>query len=186
MTEFFLKYHSQIQTLAIVLSTVAAVVAAIAAVCLIRHNGSLARQSALINLITAQKTDFKLVDASNIVYRLSKSNPGSLGSYVTDTEDEEKRKIRQAILLVLNNQEFIAVGIRLKAFDENVYKQLQYSSVISLWKATSSFIYAAREINSKPTIFQDFENLARRWEENPIDVLSKRSFFSKLFPGLTK
>ena len=161
---WFINYTSQIQTLAIIISAVAAIV-------LIWHNGKVAKSRAMIDLITAQKTDKDLVSASNLVYRLAREEPGSLGSYVKDSEDEEVRKIRSAILLVLNNQEFIAVGIRLKAFDENVYKQLQYSNVITIWQATSSFIYAARKLHNKPTIFQDFEKLATRWNKKPIKVI---------------
>lgn len=163
---WFSQNNSQIQTLAIIIS-------ALAALALIWHNGKIAKIRAMIDLITAQKLDKELVEASNLLYRLARENPGCLGSYVKDSEDEESRRIRSAILLVLNNQEFIAVGIRLKAFDEEVYKQLQYSNVMTIWRSTSSFIYAARDIYKKPTIFQDFENLAHRWEQKPIKILNK-------------
>ncbi len=135
---------------------------AIAAVILIWHNGKLAKKRALIDLIIQQKSDEGLIKATQRVYKLHDEG-NHLSSLVgEDTED------RRTILKVLNNQEFIAVGIRLKAFDEGVYKELQYNNVIKLWNATSGFIHELRKIDGKGTLFQDFEALAKRWEKKPI------------------
>lgn len=135
---------------------------AIAAVIVIWHNGSLAKKRALIDLIIQQKADEGLIKATQRVYQLQDEGNHLSSKVGEDSED------RRTILKVLNNQEFIAVGIRLKAFDESVYKQLQYNNVIKLWNATSGFIHELRKMDGKGTLFQDFETLAKRWEKKPI------------------
>lgn len=136
---------------------------AVAAIYIIYHNGKLAKRRALIDLIIQQKSDEKLIEATREVYALSKA-----GNHISQLVDSEKEP---TILRVLNNQEFIAVGIRTGAFDEGVYKEIQCSNVLKLWTATSGFIQEIRKIDGKNTIFQDFEHLAKRWEKNPIKKL---------------
>lgn len=140
---------------------------AVAGVLVIWHNGVLARRRALIDLIIQQKADAKLVADVQSVYRLSEQ--GNHLSVLVGSDSEQRR----LVLNVLNNYEFIAVGIRLGAFDEDVYKQMQCSNVIKLWKATSGFIHEIRKIDDKYTIFQDFEALAKRWDEAPIQKLPR-------------
>ncbi len=135
---------------------------ALGAIAVIYYNGKQARTRALIDLIIHQKADSHLMDATRAVYLLHDN--GAHLSAMVGTDSEQRR----TILLVLNNQEFIATGIRMRAFDEGVYKQMQCSNVLKLWTAASGFIHELRKIDSKATIFQDFERLAKRWEKNPI------------------
>lgn len=144
------------------IQTGALFVSAIAALVLIWHNGQVARRRALIDLMIQQKSDAALIADTQQVYSLHECG-NHLSSLVGDDSPQ-----RRTILHVLNNQEFIAVGIRLGAFDEKVYKQMQCSNVIKLWSATSGFIHEIRKIDRKNTIFQDFEKLSKRWEANPI------------------
>lgn len=144
------------------IQTGALFISAIAALVLIWHNGRLARKRALIDLIIQQKSDAQLIADIQDVYRLHDGG-NHLSSLVGDDSVERRR-----ILHVLNNHEFIAVGIRLGAFDEAVYKQMQCSNVIKMWTATSGFIHELRKMDGKNTLFQDFEALAKRWEAKPI------------------
>lgn len=141
---------------------------ALGAVGVIWHNGALAKKRALIDLILEQKADPQLVADIQRVYRLAEGGNHLSSMVATDSED------RRSILNALNSQEFIAVGIRLRAFDEKVYKQMQCSNIIKLWTATSGFIHEIRRMDGKNTIFQDFECLALRWEANPIKKIQKR------------
>lgn len=138
---------------------------AIAAVYVIYHNGKLAKKRALIDLIILQKSDQSLQDSTRRAYALYAE--GNHLSSLVGADSEDRRSILQA----LNNHEFIAVGIRLKAFDEEVYKELQYNNVMKMWTATSGFIHELRKIDGRGTLFQDFECLARRWEKAPLKRL---------------
>ncbi len=138
-----------------------------AAVWVILHNGQIARKRALIDLIIQQKSNKDLLSAIQSVYKLAAE--GNHLSKLVGEDSEERRSIFEA----LNNIEFIAVGIRMGAFDEKTYKQMQYSNVLKLWKVSSGFIHELRKIDGKETLFQDFESLAKKWETKPIKNINK-------------
>ncbi len=139
---------------------------AVGAIGVIYYNGKQARLRALIDLIVHQKTDLDLVEASRLVNSLhGRGQPWTV--HLTPECDE-----RKAILRLLNNQEFIAVGVRMKAFDENVYKQMQCTNVLRLWDASKGFIEEVRRERNKDTLFQDFECLALRWKKKPIKQIT--------------
>lgn len=165
MLVFMNQYGSLLQTGAIIIS-------AIAAVCLILHNGKLSRKRALIDLIIQQKNNTTLVKDTQLVFSLANKNNEPLSKYahlINDGHpDKEFVENRTAILNVLNNLEFIAVGIRMGAFDEKVYKQLQCTNVLKIWNATAGFIHELRKVSGRSTIFQDIEHLAHRWESSPL------------------
>ena len=150
------------ETIGFWIQTGAFFLSAVGAIAVIYYNGKQARVSALINLLMQQKSDAELLDATRHVHFL-KENGKALSHHVATDSPE-----RKAILKVLNNQEFIAVGIRLGVFDENVYKQSQCTNVLRLWDASRGFINELRSVDGKDTIFQDFERLANKWQNDPI------------------
>lgn len=162
--EFWTDFGPLIQTAAFVIS-------ALAGVYVIYHNGKLAKKRALIDLIMQQRADEDLNKSLRRVYELTHSSE-RLSKFVdlssSNASDKSFPEDRAHILKVLNNQEFIAVGIRMGAFDESVYKELQCSNVLKLWNATSGFVYELRKIENRNTIFQDLERLANKWEKKPI------------------
>ena len=135
---------------------------ALAGIAIIYYNGKQARLRALIDLLVHQKTDSELIEATKFVNALHLSKEAWSKHIEPDCE------ARKHILLVLNNQEFIAVGIRLRAFDEKTYKDMQCSNILRLWDASKGFIAEVRRDAKKDTIFQDFERLAKRWAKDPI------------------
>jgi hypothetical protein len=135
---------------------------AVGAIAVIYYNGKQARLRALIDLIVHQKTDNELVEATRRVNALHKS-----GVPWTSHLDKNCSE-RKDILLILNNLEFIAVGVRLGSFDENTYKQMQCTNVLRIWEASKGFIEEIRSERKKDTLFQDFEKLALRWKKKPI------------------
>ena len=161
--EFTTQYGPLLQTGAILIS-------AAAAVYLIIHNGKLSRKRALIDLIIQQKNNENLVKDTQLVFSLAEENDNTLSKFACLQKDSTESFVRNrtAILNVLNNLEFIAVGIRLGAFDEKVYKQLQCSNLLKIWNATAGFIHELRRVSGRNTVFQDIEHLAHKWEKSPI------------------
>ena len=141
---------------------------AFAGVAVIYFNGKQARTRALIDMLMQHKADQELVRATHQVHQLQISGK-SLAQHVNENTEQ-----RQAILKVLNTHEFIAVGVRMGAFDEKVYKQMQCSNVLRLWSSSCGFILELRKTDRKETLFQDFERLARRWEKKPIQKIPQR------------
>lgn len=144
------------------IQTGAFLLSALAAVLVILHNGSLAKKRALVDLIIQQKSDADLNECIRKVYELAEK-----GNHISQLVGKDSPN-RRSVLKALNNHEFIAVGIRLKAFDEKVYKQLQYNNVVKMWSVTSGFVYELRKMDGKQTLFQDFETLAERWVRKPL------------------
>ena len=138
---------------------------AIAGVAVIYFNGKQARTRALIDMLMQHKVDQELVKATRQVHQLQNSGE-SLAQHVDKNTEQ-----RKAILKVLNTHEFIAVGVRMGAFDEKVYKQMQCSNVLRLWSSSCGFIHELRKADQKETLFQDFERLAHRWEKKPIQKI---------------
>lgn len=135
---------------------------AIGAIAVIYYNGRQARVSALVAILTHQQSNEDLLAANKLVNSLHDS--GVVWAQHMGADCDE----RAAILKVLNNAEFISVGVRLKAFDEKVYKELHCSTVLRLWNSSSGFIHELRNRTGKTTLFQDFERLATRWKNSPI------------------
>jgi hypothetical protein len=90
---------------------------------------------------------------------------------------EDSAELR-AILNVLNSFEFMAAGLRTKAFDEKTYKRILYNTVVTQWALFQEFVDKYRENYRKEnegaeglnagTLFQDFETLARKWSKDPL------------------
>ena len=151
------------------IQTGAFLLSAVGAIGVIYYNGKQARVRSLIDIIMHQKGDSDLIEATRRVYAM-KSNGGSLSNHVNQDSDQ-----RKDILKVLNNQEFIAVGIRMKAFDEKVYKQMQCTNVLRLWNVSQGFISEIRQNDKKPTLFQDFEKLSCKWEAKPLKKVRQQN-----------
>ena len=123
-----------------------------------------ARKRAIIDLLIAQKSDPNYIKDSKIVRALKSDNSSCLANEINSPDSAKK----DAILSVLNQLEFIAVGIRIGVFDEELYKQLCCHSVLKTWEAASGFVYELRKQTQIKTLYQDLEHLADRWENDPI------------------
>lgn len=150
-----------IQTGAFILSAVAAVV-------VIYYNGRMARKRATIDLVLHQKSDKELIDALSAVYEMHRQESNLFEHLPTLQSDEGK-----CIRLVLNSHEFVALGIRRRAFDEQLYKEMQCTNFLKAWEATRSLVYEIRRQQKSETIFQELEWLAKRWKRCPVKPLNK-------------
>ena len=81
---------------------------------------------------------------------------------------------RRIILSVLNRYEFMASGLKMRAFDRTVYKRMYYSSVVQDWKDLRLFVRQYRDTRGIPTAYQDIEGLFEDWESHPLRVSEKR------------
>lgn len=76
-------------------------------------------------------------------------------------------EINDVVLPVLNNYEFMATGIRTKAFDEEIYRRMKRSTVIRDWHLLSGYVAQLRHKENRPAIFIEFEAIAKKWESEP-------------------
>lgn len=131
----------------------------------IDHNEKIARQRATIDLLMTQRADGTLSDAKKSVGAIH-NDGGDFTSLAAATKTQDAQ--RGHILSIINNYEFIALGIREGALDESIYKRAVYSQVLRDWRAMKAFIMELRRQNKIETLFQEFELLAKRWEQVPL------------------
>lgn len=136
---------------------------ALAAVWVVHHNGVMAKKRATVDHIIHQKSDKDLLEAIRLVYELHDKSD-QFSDYLKNPTSVECK----AILKVLNNHEFIALGIRRKAFEERIYKELQYSNFVKVYNSAAGIIAELRNCKNTPTIFQEFEWLIKRWQKKPL------------------
>lgn len=141
-------------------------VSAIYAVRLYKHTTISSRRLAVTNMLLDREHDEKVKEAEKQVRQLFKSHNSTLKSFVDDDTDE-----RKAILVVLNHYEFMAAGINMGTFDEDVYKRMHYSNVMRTWDMSKEFIYTLRSTHGNTTYFQDFEVMALRWQKSPLQTI---------------
>ena len=127
------------------------------------------KRLATLNLIIHQRSDEKLNNAIDLVFKLATESTDfdDLSKYLINKDSEE----RNAILKVLNYREFVAVGINSGIIDEKAYKQAYYSVTIRDWNILQKTIISIRNNRKSQTLFQDFEFLVRKWKKKPLKVL---------------
>ncbi|MCB5161537.1 DUF4760 domain-containing protein [Marinomonas algarum] len=154
-------YLSQINVDTLILA-----VTTIAALYSVRRNTTINCRRATVDLVLHQKNDSDLKAANLVVNPLLRDENISITKYSDKTHIGSEE--RTAILFVLNNYEFIATGIREKAFDFNLFKRMRCGTVLRDWEEFQPFIYELRKINKHPTMYQEFEWLAKKLEDNPL------------------
>lgn len=179
------------ETIGFWIQTLCIIISAIAAVFVLKNNAKLARRRATIDIIINLQNDciynecYKsvsdlisrdvcLVDYANNKQTAESAACGSVLDeiYADNAKIDEKAKEFSDIRFVLNRLEFIAQGIRRKAFEEDIYKDLECSNMLRLWKAVCPLVMEIRRKHSKDTYFQEIEWLAKRWSKKPIKKLN--------------
>lgn len=147
------------------LQTVAIVSSACAAVVVIWHNGKTARLRATIDMLISEQRDDEYNEKYASLSKLINTDK-SLVDYARflDTEHQEFDNIR----FVLNRLEFIAQGIRVGAFEEKIYKDLNCTNYLKIWQAVEPLVAEIRRRKNRDTYYQEIEWLAKRWKLNPI------------------
>jgi len=142
-------------------------ISAAAAIAIIYYNGKQKRMQMLTDLIVRQRANERLQEAIRQIttWRMAKI---PLTEFMDPNCEERKQ-----IMRVLNHHEFIAVGIRLGAFDESTYKTTQHGIVIRLWDDAEGFINGIRQMRKSNTPFQDLERIVLHWKRNPLKPLRK-------------
>lgn len=143
-------------------------VSVLAAVAVMYHNGRIARIRATIDAVNHQKTDQHLNEALSLILKYYRENR-SLSPFIADMNSDEGKAIR----LVLNNHEFICLGIRCGAFDKKMFQRMQHYNYLRTWEACCGIVHEIRRQEKRETIFQEFELLIDDWKRKPLRRLRK-------------
>ncbi|MCK3656186.1 hypothetical protein A4G19_13805 [Pasteurellaceae bacterium Macca] len=137
------------------------------AVIAIAHNGRMARKRTTIDVLLQENQDNALISAKFSVFNLIKDNNNSFVEIYFKEKEKQSDTYKQ-ITMLLNRYEFIAQSIRNKAFEEKIYKQMQYANITRMWDRVCPLIYEIRQRQNAPTFYQEFEWLATRWKKKPL------------------
>ena len=121
-----------------------------------------ARSRATVDVALHEKSDETYKDARRTYASLREKKEVSLTTYACGNGSANQAE-KQAILLVLNNYEFMAAGIRCGAFDEDMYKRMSRSLLVRDWGSLSAFVHELRRTEDRPALFVEMEWLADRW-----------------------
>lgn len=156
------------ETLGFWIQTGALIISAVVGVLVILSRSRSERRRATVDLVLHQKRDSELIQAKRKLLELHDAGEKNFARFLDKNTPEYS-----TIIKILNTHEFVSAGIREKAYDEQLYKRMQCSTMLRDWDALSGFVtefrkqQAGKYKNSK-TFYQDFEGLARKWEKNPL------------------
>lgn len=78
-----------------------------------------------------------------------------------------------AVFRVLNQYEHIAVGIKNSIYSEEILKESSCNTIINLVRISKPLIDRCRTVYCRPTIWQEVELLAEKWNQKPLKVKKK-------------
>jgi hypothetical protein len=154
------SYGFWVQTGAVILSALMAILAVL-------HNGKMARKRTTIDVLLQENQDRGLVAAKFVVFNLARDPNNSFVDIYFKEKEKQTKKYKQ-ITMLLNRYEFIAQSIKNKAFEEKIYKQMQYTNITRMWDRVCPLVYEIRQRQNSQTFYQEFEWLAKRWKKKPL------------------
>lgn len=125
-------------------------------------NETLARQRATVDMVLHEKKDEALIAARKKFAQLRDSGSSLTQFACKPTTDHPEENA--AILMILNNYEFIAVGIREGALDEKIFMRMKKSLVIRDWKDLNGYVVEMRKNSERDKLFVEIEWLANKWD----------------------
>lgn len=149
----------------ICIQTAAIVISAIAAVLLVLSSRSQSKKRATVEMLLSLRLDSDYITLRNKFADLI-ATEDNLAQYAS--RQHSKHENVMLISRVLNYHEYIATGIFENAFDEEVYKRMAYSMCVRDWERLQGFVTELRVTQNMPTLFQEFETLAKKWKDNPL------------------
>ena len=139
----------------------------------LKENSNIAKKQATIAIINSFNEDKKLQEIKNFIFTYSHTDLNQIFCTTGNMNSSlGQEAAKDDILYVLNRYEFIALGIREGAFDEELYKYLQCSNILKLWEKARSLVTMIRQEYNKETLFQELEWLAEKWSKDPVKKIA--------------
>ena len=130
-----------------------------------RSSEKQSRCRATVDIVLHEKTDREYLEARKKFAELKASNQTL--THFACAEPGKCVDENQAILLVLNQYEFMAAGIFAGAFDEEIYMRMKRSLLIRDWDSLSAYVLELRQRRHNSALFIEFQKLADKWRSTP-------------------
>jgi len=122
-----------------------------------------ARLRATLDYLSRSESDGDLIAANRTFIECTKVDHG-LVKWAEPEHDSGEQA--QAIRLILNDFELVAIGIQLGIMDYELYKRWARSNVLFYWRKAHPFVARVRERLDRPMLWNEFEQMARWMDEN--------------------
>ncbi|HCL3904944.1 DUF4760 domain-containing protein [Pseudomonas aeruginosa] len=129
---------------------------------------TIARKKQAADLLFNSRGDEELQNGLRALAKMHDDGNTNMRAFAAKSRVDED--IPKMIRYVLNHYEYVAVGVQSKIYDEGMLRSASFNTVINLYKHSKPFIEAVRDNNQRPTIYQEFQWLAKRWEEKGLPV----------------
>ena len=156
-TEILQAYGPALSAGAILLS---AAVASAIALYSIEEQRKIARKRTTLDALSQKEWDRDYIDSKHTFNKLRDHDDGLIKWAQIENRSSDETKI---IRSTLNDYELIAVGIKEKVLDEELYKRWFRASFIKDWQQSKAFIMELRRSENMPKAFCEFEWLAEKW-----------------------
>ena len=134
-----------------------------------------ARRSATLDYLSRMDSDNDLISARSLYNKAAKKEGGLAKLASQEKRDEPEL---QAVRLVLNELERLAIGIQFGILDREFVCRHGRGTIKRDWSQTAPFIYKLRAEYDNPALYHEFEDLARSLADKP---LPSRSTFWRLW-----
>lgn len=131
---------------------------------------SQARLRATVDMTVHEQNDPLLTEAKALFADIRKNKDINITKIacernsLSNTDSDSNKEKNEAILTVLNQYEFMAIGIKEGAFDDAIYKRMKKSIVIRDLDALHGYITELRNQEKNPLLFLEAEQLAKCWK----------------------
>ncbi len=159
------------ETIGFWIQTGAIVFSALIAAFAIWHNGKMARRRTTVDVLLQENKDEKLREAKFAVFNMANKETTFVKLYF-EGKEEQTNEYKQ-ITMLLNRYEFIAQSIHNGAFEDKIYKQMQYNNIVNMWNRLRPLVYEIRNLQKCDTHYQEFEKLVDKWKKKPLKVYKK-------------
>jgi hypothetical protein len=156
--------------------TVVLLIAAAIAWIAIRTSRSLERKKAAAQVIFSSRQDEQLTSAVHTISLLHESDRNMATYAKKENQGTDQSK---AIQYALNHYEYVSVGISQEIYDEQIFKHSSYTTVTNLYNRTRTYVDAVRKEIGSNTTWQEFQCLACRWLNDPLEQKVVRSMPEK-------
>ena len=116
------------------------------------------RRNHTYSIIIRHQDDSQFHDALKVVRETLEADN------IPSPDDKERRSDIIELDYFLNTYEFLAAAIWCGDFDESLLKYCEYTRVTKLFRKMTPYIESCRKYRDQPTMFENLETLADRWE----------------------
>lgn len=121
-----------------------------------KHREIAARDATLKFIAEREIHNPEWLSAKTEFYRCSQNN-----NFPKDNRDPGAN----SLWLVLHHYELVAVAIKNRSMDEELYRQWNCTGYVNSWKRVASFVHARRQKTRQRTMYCEFEWLATKWDQ---------------------